>query len=391
MTVGKPEFNLNSFGITYVKKARQEGSHRGGDPDITAKPTDSISDVDIATSGFGDRQSDSKGDTKRIEGATQGGKDSKGDYTQAMTSSGKLGVKDGKKVGTEVSHRSGIEDPYVGQKRDASGNKNIYKLPESQTLPKNAAMQLAIIKCKLLKVKASSGDINYKRTPKGDHASSDAMITNPKSESGGFKINSPIGTEGVGEHGKIGQTRQRGVGDREPSAEEQKGEQRGTAQTESEAAANTKRLAGSDVKLFSGYDDQGEKIDKASWTGSGSPYPKPAEPEIKEKGTGDKIPYEKLGDLPQGKDDRKVESSTIVDEKGKERKYPSPADRYKAEVRKMAVNAIDEAMKNIETYQNAKEKALQEELIKDAADNTSDNGSVNFVYSDVKEKQVKKE
>jgi len=348
MTVGKPEFNLNSFGITYVKKARQEGSHRGGDPDITAKPTDSISDVDIATSGFGDRQSDSKGDTKRIEGATQGGKDSKGDYTQAMTSSGKLGVKTGKKVGTEVSHRSGIEDPYVGQERDASGNKNIYKLPESQTLPKNAAMQLAIIKCKLLKVKASSGDINYKR----------------------------------------------------PSAEEQRGEQRGTAQTESETAANTKRIAGSpvisdislpNVKLFRGNDDMGEKIDKASWTGSGSPYPKPAEPEIKEKGTGDKIPYEKLGDLPQGKDDRKVESSTIVDEKGKERKYPSPADRYKAEVRKMAVDAIDEAMKNIETFQDAKEKALQEELIKDAAANTSDNGSVNFVYSDVKEKQVKKE
>jgi len=86
-----------------------------------------------------------------------------------------------------------------------------------------------------------------------------------------------------------------------------------------------------------------------------------------------------------------VESSTIVDEKGKERKYPSPADRYKAEVRKMAVDAIDEAMKNIETFQDAKEKALQEELIKDAAANTSDNGSVNFVYSDVKEKQVKKE
>ena len=149
MTVGNPEFNLDSFGIKYVKKAK-ESHESGGDSGITARTTSLLSNQDIATSGFGDRQSDSVGDTSRIEGTTQGGKDETGKHTQAMTSSGKLGDKHGKKVGTEASQDSGIKDHYSGQKRDAAGNVNTYKKPEGQTLPKNASLNLAIIKCKLL-------------------------------------------------------------------------------------------------------------------------------------------------------------------------------------------------------------------------------------------------
>ena len=62
MTVGNPEFNLDSFGIKYVKKAK-EAHESGGDSGITARTTSLLSNQDIATSGFGDRQNDSKGDT----------------------------------------------------------------------------------------------------------------------------------------------------------------------------------------------------------------------------------------------------------------------------------------------------------------------------------------
>jgi hypothetical protein len=63
----------------------------------------------------------------------------------------------------------------------------------------------------------------------------------------------------------------------------------------------------------------------------------------------------------------------------------------------MAIDAIDMAMKTIALYQDNKEKALQEELIKDAYEaqlknesaNTTD--GVNAVYSDVKQKPIKTE
>ena len=321
MTVGTPDYNFDTFGIKYVKKAK-EAHESGGDSGITSRTTSNLSNQDVATSGFGDRQNDSKGDTdvkvhnqtdqpktsKQVhsagsdrygvggtEGATQGGKN-----TQAMTSSGKLGKPSGKKVGTEASHDSGIKDSYSGQKRDASGNPNVYKKPEGVALPKNASLNLAIIKCKLLKLKGFGGDANY---------SSSKPTREPVS--------------GIAE-------------------------------------------------------DEKEKI---------------------VKGTGDKIPHEKLGDLPQGKDDKEVGGTEIEDKDGKSKKLESPADRYKSEVREMAIDAIDMAMKTIAVYQDAKEKAIQEELIKEAyeaqkeagATNTSDGGSVNFTYSDVHQKKINKE
>ena len=103
--------------------------------------------------------------------------------------------------------------------------------------------------------KALSGDANYKRQPKGEGAVSNALVTEPTSQSGGFKLNSPIGTEGVDDHGKTGRTRQHGVREREPSAEEEKGVQRGGKHDSKE---NKEALGSSEVKLFSGYDDKGD-------------------------------------------------------------------------------------------------------------------------------------
>ena len=119
----------------------------------------------------------------------------------------------------------------------------------------------------------------------------------------------------------------------------------------------------------------------------------------KEKGTGDKIPPEKLGDLPVGKvDEKEVGGTEIEDQHGKTRKLTSPHEAYKAEVREAAIDAIDMAMKTIALYQDNKEKAIQEELIKEAYEaqlkgdggiTTSD--GVNAVYSDVHQKKINKE
>jgi hypothetical protein len=369
MTVGTPEYNLDTFGIKYVKKAK-EAHESGGDSGITSRTTSNLSNQDIATSGFGDRQNDSKGDTdvkvhnqtdqpktsKQVhsagsdrygvggtEGATQGGKN-----TQAMTSSGKLGKPSGKKVGTETSHDSGIKDSYSGQKRDASGNPNVYKKPEGGAGAPigKARLQLAINKCKLLKLKGFGGESANSRNQKP---------LNPNS----------------GDDRSFGEIR----------------DQQGTPRPADEPQPKNKilpaiaagaRVASTVANVADSVSSSGDEVEKT---------------------TGDKIPHEKLGDLPQGKDDKKVGGTEIEDKDGKSRKLQSPADRYKSEVREMAIDAIDMAMKTIAVYQDAKEKAIQEELIKEAyeaqkeagATNTSDGGSVNFTYSDIKQKEIKTE
>ena len=59
----------------------------------------------------------------------------------------------------------------------------------------------------------------------------------------------------IKDHGKTGRTRQHGIREREPSAEEEKGVQRGGKHDEKE---NKEALGSSEVKLFSGYDDKGD-------------------------------------------------------------------------------------------------------------------------------------
>lgn len=111
--------------------------------------------------------------------------------------------------------------------------------------------------------KALSGDANYKRQPKGEQAVSNSQVTEPTSQSGGFKLNQPIGSEGSadhGGHGKTGKTRQQGIREREPSAEEEKGASRGTS-ADSGSEAGDKFM-----KLFRESGITGDK-DKAwvSW------------------------------------------------------------------------------------------------------------------------------
>ena len=109
--------------------------------------------------------------------------------------------------------------------------------------------------------KASSGDNNTLTESGGEGASSNSMVTDPKKRSGGFKLNTPIGTEGMaGEKGDKGfgqtmMTRQHGIKPRDPSTEEQKGVKRGGKHDSKE---NKEALGSSEVKLFSGYDDKGD-------------------------------------------------------------------------------------------------------------------------------------
>jgi hypothetical protein len=122
--------------------------------------------------------------------------------------------------------------------------------------------------------KALSGNANFKTQPKrtGDQASSSSLSTgaDTSGESGGFKLNQPIGSEGAdthGGHGATARTRQQGIREREPSVEEEKGVKRGGKHDSKE---NKEALGSSEVKLFSGYNsDTGEKEynDKAwvSW------------------------------------------------------------------------------------------------------------------------------
>ena len=90
------------------------------------------------------------------------------------------------------------------------------------------------------KLAAITGDANYKRKPKGEGAVSNAQVTEPKSESGGFKLRQPLGGEGStehGDHGATGKTRQDGIRAREPSIEEEKGVTRGGTDGQAEGNA----------------------------------------------------------------------------------------------------------------------------------------------------------
>ncbi len=292
MTVGKPEYNLDSFGIKYVKKdAKPTGSTPSTQktPHGLDKPKDSL-----------DLAGDSPLTSRQVDTTTSYGEGSTG--TQG----------EGKNTG-DKAEMTGIGGTKKNPNSNAQGNQVNFKKPEGEALPKNASLELAIIKCKLLKAgsalkKGFNGEANYNRKETLQE-SAENYLNEPKKE------------------------------------------------TTNESAAEY----------------------------------------LKEKGTGDKIPAEKLGDLPQGKDDRKVESAEIEDKDGKSKKLASPADRYKSEARAMAIDAIDMAMKTIALYQDNKEKALQEELIKDAYEaqlknesaNTTD--GVNAVYSDVKQKPIKTE
>lgn len=292
MTVGTPDYNLDSFGIKYVKK---DTKPTGSTPSTTKTPHGLDAPKDKLDLGGNNPTNSANVDTTTS-------------YGEGSTGAQGEGKNQGDKA-----EMTGIGGTKKNPNSNAQGNQVNFKKPEGEALPKNASMELAIIKCKLLKAnsalkKGMSGEANYNRKETLQE-SAENYLKEPKKES---------------------------VND---SAKEY----------------------------------------------------------LKEKGTGDKIPAEKLGDLPQGKDDKKVDSAEIEDKDGKSKKLQSPADRYKSEVREMAIDAIDMAMKTIAVYQDNKEKALQEELIKEAYEaqlkndsaNTSD--GVNAVYSDVHQKPIKKE
>ena len=330
MTVGKPEYNLDSFGIKYVRKGTFADSLTQGD----AKPTGSTPSTTKLPKSGADAPKDSldlaaSSSTSNLTNPSehqQGKVTTYGEGSSGAQHGGKTTQGDKTNTGDRA-----ITDGIGGTKKNPSYDRNnnevIYKKPEGQTLPKNASLNLAIIKCKLLKVKALSGDANY-------------SSSKPTKE--------PVSGIAEPEHEKLNSRNQRPL---DPDSD--------------------------DDRSFGEIRSQSTP---------------------KEKGTGDKIPAEKLGDLPVGKvDEKEVGGTEIEDQHGKTRKLVSPHEAYKAEVRKTAIDAIDMAMKTISIYQDKKEKSLQEELIKDAYEaqlkndsaNTSD--GVNAVYSDVHQKKINKQ
>ena len=325
MTVGTTDYNLDTFGIKYVKKDKPvdqwtEGNTKptGSTPSTTKLPTsgaDAPKDkLDLAasstTSNLTNPSEHQQGKvTTYGEGSTgtQGDKPNTGD--RAIT--------------------DGIGGTKKNPNSDKQGNKVNFKKPEGQALPKNASLDLAIIKCKLLKLKAHNFSPDDKQSDFQESKADSSDL---------LRVDTP----------------------RRTSTGEVSSNQSGDIQQEVGRA-----------------DTQEDR---------------------KTKTTGDKIPHEKLGDLPQGKDNKEVGGTEIEDKDGKSRKLESPADRYKSEVREMAIDAIDMAMKTIAVYQDAKEKAIQEELIKEAyeAQLKADGGittsdGVNAVYSDVHQKKINKE
>jgi len=195
MAVGQPETNLNTWGLRYVKKTRAAPS---------AKPSEGITagnlvhdtpsqQIEEQVSSHGGRQSDSVKDPKgqkithpaetnpdrlqagvgrtttqtttgRREGATStiGSKESKQEKhgQKHLTSEGKIleGQGNPKRplgVGESASHSSGIQSPEAQTGRTSQG-KPAKTGGEGKThgaLPKvKAELDLAIIKCKLLKM-----------------------------------------------------------------------------------------------------------------------------------------------------------------------------------------------------------------------------------------------
>tara|TARA_R110000824_G_scaffold115163_5_gene266137 strand:+ start:72 stop:959 length:888 start_codon:yes stop_codon:yes gene_type:complete len=295
MTVGKPDYNLDSFGIKYVKK---DTKPTGSTPSTTKTPHGLDAPKDKLDLGGNNPTNSANVDTTTSYGEGSSGAQHGGKTTQG----------EGKNQG-DKAEMTGIGGTRKNPNSNAQGNQVNFKKPEGETLPKNASLELAIIKCKLLKAgsalkKGLSGDTNFKRETLQE--SSENYLKEPKKES---------------------------VDD---SAKEY-------------------------LKEKDDHDDTGS-------------------PKKEKLNSRNQRPLD-----PDSDDDRsfgEIRSQSEAKEKS---------------VRELAIDAIDIAMKNIAEYQDNKEKALQEELIKEAHEaqkeggmaNTSD--GVNAVYSDVKQKPIKKE
>ena len=183
MTVGEPEINLNTWGLKYVRKAVDPTkTTQGGSKDIQSRTTSHLSQEDITVGSQASRQSDSVGDTKGVKqtheqtsdkrsGKTRLGGQEKETYTttgrqEGATSTGKESMtSEGTVAGAKspAAHgKHGKEAPTgsfgtaVTPARNSKDTRNRGKKPEGlgsapKDLKRKAELDLAIIKCKLLK------------------------------------------------------------------------------------------------------------------------------------------------------------------------------------------------------------------------------------------------
>jgi len=193
MTVGEPEINLNTWGLRYVRKARkEEPSDLSAFGDTTPVLGDRSSDFkpsDYSSGGKGSPVKDSKTETltqprkdetevsshspSRAAEADSGKKQTTGGTQEtstanpfgkerSLTSGGKLSTSGSPKHGKEAPQTKQPQHPLADNKRDSSGNPWKKVTQEGGTLPKNAsAIDLAIIKCKLLKAKDVTATHGY--------------------------------------------------------------------------------------------------------------------------------------------------------------------------------------------------------------------------------------
>jgi len=292
MTVGKPEYNMNSYGITYVKK---ETKPTGSTPSTTKTPHGLDAPKDKLD--LGGNNPTTGGDN--VDTTTSYGEGSSGAQFGGKTTQG-----EGKNTG-DKAEMTGIGGTKKNPNSNAQGNQVNFKKPEGEALPKNASLELAIIKCKLLKSGSAlkKGLIGGMLISKKEslQESSENYLKEPKKES---------------------------------------------------------------------VDDSAKEYLKE----------KDSEPKKEKLNSRNQRPLD-----PDSDDDRsfgEIRSQSEAKEKS---------------VRELAIDAIDIAMKNIAEFQDNREKALQEELIKEAYEAQKDGGmantsdGVNAVYSDVKQKPIKKE
>jgi len=216
MTVGEPEINLNTWGLKYVRKSKKEETGFGDTSVITGDSSSGFKPSDYSSGGKGSPYKDSKTETltqprpdeeqvssynpsraaeadsgsKQTTGGTQDDKNSKFGRGGSLTSGGRVSTSGAPKRGDEAPKTKQPQHPLADNKRDESGNpwkkvtqeggstpssKPAKKNPErkgGQVKPEHApstkptsitrsALDLAIIKCKLLKAKDITASHGY--------------------------------------------------------------------------------------------------------------------------------------------------------------------------------------------------------------------------------------
>ena len=219
MTVGVPEISLDTWGLKYVKK--------GAKPSETISANSRISDADVKTpDAFETRRETADSGAKRTSGATQGSdkrttlgadrKERNQQYdipaTSKLTQSGTSASKNpqnpkGVASGATASHESGIQSVETRTGKDRVGvpvDPERKGKPTHSALPKaKAEMELAIIKCKLLKMNDISKKGEWDHLPHAQKEKEEEEKETKKGFGGTEQEQSPKADDGTPQGAKV--------------------------------------------------------------------------------------------------------------------------------------------------------------------------------------------